>query len=308
MSWHYLPELVEESSEAIFSDGKRSAPWKRNRIAERCSSDGKETACFPCFQSGTTAAPSTDDPGVASWMSSLRDSHASPSVSLESRERRTTAATDGLQPFVFLGKCSQGLPFWKTSQGCLPLLMDTLDRYSETWPRSGLMQSGTASLLQPSEPLTRGTGSGFLATPTATANQLAPSMQKHPGCRKLYPTPLASDGEKAATDSLARLIETGHRRGRLDGFTREGEEINRYIPTPNANDWKGSYQEGQRRGQLTDPAMGLIETGGHLNPMWVEWLMAWPIGWTGLGAVEMDRWRQWCRSFGMNLKERRNCE
>ena len=31
----------------------------------------------------------------------------------------------------------------------------------------------------------------MFATPTATANQLAPSMQKHPGCREWWPTPRA---------------------------------------------------------------------------------------------------------------------
>jgi len=55
------------------------------------------------------------------------------------------------------------------------------------------------------------------------------------------------------------------------------------LPTPTATDWKGSYKPGQRRGQLTDPAMGVIPTGGKLNPEFVEWLMGWPIGWTDCG-------------------------
>jgi hypothetical protein len=37
--------------------------------------------------------------------------------------------------------------------------------------------------LVPLDKTTGGRASGFAATPTATANQLAPSMQKHPGCR-----------------------------------------------------------------------------------------------------------------------------
>lgn len=28
------------------------------------------------------------------------------------------------------------------------------------------------------------------------------------------------------------------------------------------------------------------QDGGQLNPMWVEWLMGFPIGWTDLGASE----------------------
>ncbi|SUX53871.1 Uncharacterised protein [Chromobacterium vaccinii] len=37
---------------------------------------------------------------------------------------------------------------------------------------------------------------------------------------------------------------------------------------------------------------------GQLNPEWTEWLMGWPIGWTGLGRLEMDRFRAWQRQHG----------
>ena len=29
--------------------------------------------------------------------------------------------------------------------------------------------------------------------------------------------------------------------------------------------------------------------GGKLNPEWVEWLMGWPLGWTDLKPLEMDK-------------------
>jgi hypothetical protein len=29
--------------------------------------------------------------------------------------------------------------------------------------------------------------------------------------------------------------------------------------------------------------------GGKLNPMWVEWLMGWPLGWTDLKPLETDK-------------------
>ena len=37
-------------------------------------------------------------------------------------------------------------------------------------------------------------------------------------------------------------------------------------------------------------------TGGSLNPMWVEWLMGWPIEWTDCAPLEMGKFRQWQRS------------
>jgi hypothetical protein len=33
--------------------------------------------------------------------------------------------------------------------------------------------------------------------------------------------------------------------------------------------------------------------GGKLNPMWVEWLMGWPLGWTDLKPLETDRFLLW---------------
>lgn len=32
---------------------------------------------------------------------------------------------------------------------------------------------------------------------------------------------------------------------------------------------------------------------GPMNPEWVEWLMGWPIGWTELKPLAMDRFREW---------------
>jgi hypothetical protein len=35
--------------------------------------------------------------------------------------------------------------------------------------------------------------------------------------------------------------------------------------------------------------------GGKLNPQWVEWLMGWPMGWTGLQPLETDKFQEWLR-------------
>jgi hypothetical protein len=31
------------------------------------------------------------------------------------------------------------------------------------------------------------------------------------------------------------------------------------------------------------------QVGGKLNPEWIEWLIGWPIGWTGCDALATDR-------------------
>ena len=54
---------------------------------------------------------------------------------------------------------------WKTSQRSL---VEDLERFSETWPRSGMMLGGTAYQLPPLAPHTAATGSGLLPTPEAS--------------------------------------------------------------------------------------------------------------------------------------------
>ena len=41
-----------------------------------------------------------------------------------------------------------------------------------------------------------------------------------------------------------------------------------------------------------------LPTGGYLNPVWTEWLMGWPIGWTDLKPLEMDKYQRWLRQHG----------
>ena len=67
----------------------------------------------------------------------------------------------------------------------------------------------------------------------------------------------------------------------------------RHWPTPAASDYKGApklktihTRESQSsRGVRLPEHLAKVsgaEVGGHLNPMWVEWLMGFPIGHTDL--------------------------
>jgi hypothetical protein len=89
-------------------------------------------------------------------------------------------------------------------------------------------------------------GSSLIATPTTKANQLSPSMMKHPGCRAMLPTPTARDYKGA------RKPETMKKTGR-------NPETNSLL---DAVEFQGQ--------------------SGRLNPQWVEWLMGFPLGWTDL--------------------------
>lgn len=66
----------------------------------------------------------------------------------------------GLKSPVLLAKLDQNSSSWRTSQTCLlaqaESLADGLAEFSETWPRSGMMQSGTAFQLPTLLPTTSG--------------------------------------------------------------------------------------------------------------------------------------------------------
>lgn len=93
----------------------------------------------------------------------------------------------------------------------------------------------------------RANPSQMLATPTATANQLAPSMMKHPGCRLIHawPTPNAGDFKAGMSNSQ----------------NRQQSSLPRTV----------GIVEGVSTGKR-----------GGLNPTFPEWLMGWPINWTAL--------------------------
>jgi hypothetical protein len=126
-----------------------------------------------------------------------------------------------------------------------------------------------------------------MATPTKTANQMSPAMAKHPGCVAWWPTPSANNYEQKDLDALLERrarIKAEKKNGNGFGLTL-GNAV-RMIPTPSATQHKGSSQAALTRKDGKDRTFDRLDhyamatAGGSLNPAWVEWLMAWPLGWT----------------------------
>jgi DNA (cytosine-5)-methyltransferase 1 len=74
----------------------------------------------------------------------------------------------------------------------------------------------------------------------------------------------------------------------LDGGSNSRKALKKRMeqwPTPLSSEHKGNQKirENHQNG-LT----ALV--GGRLNPMWVEWLMGWPLGWTDLKPLETDKY------------------
>ncbi len=75
--------------------------------------------------------------------------------------------------------------------------------------------------------------------------------------------------------------------------------------SPNASDgfqWSNQSQsEREAKGQQVRLCHQL-GAGGLLNPNWVEWLMGWPIGATGLEPLETDKFQEWQQQHSPRLQ------
>lgn len=103
--------------------------------------------------------------------------------------------------------------------------------------------------------------------------------------RERYATPQARDYR---TGQASRWKDTKHRSRNLN------DQI-AMFPTPTTGaglcGGTGNYQQLKRlqvNGVITEEERRNMSqgNGGQLNPMWVEWLMGFPLGWTDLSASE----------------------
>jgi hypothetical protein len=67
------------------------------------------------------------------------------------------------------------------------------------------------------------------------------------------------------------------------------------LPTPTAHNSKeGNYPAEHTRNTKTLAA----QVGGKINPDWNEWRMGWPIKWTDLEPLAMDKFQSWLQQHG----------
>ena len=143
----------------------------------------------------------------------------------------------------------------------------------------------------------------FVRLPTPrhgkTTDETEEAWQKRHEDGKVATRPLTLAVKRLPTMTNSMATPADREQAKFSGSSgkRPSYQDCKRAPTACANDWKGSAKEGQRRGQLTDPAMGIIPAGGQLNPEWEDWFMGWPIGWTDVRRSGMDRFRQW---FGLH--------
>lgn len=186
MSWHCSQALAVGFLQAGFSVGELSAPSRQTGTDGASSWPVRTMAASILSQSGTTCGPSTVSPGEDALTWYLEGFRARPiQARLEAGTRRTTSGRkcgESWQrslPGTYLPRTSPGEPSmqrpttskrWVTRPAALP------------FPRRTWVVT------------TFGAGTGYLHTPTATANYACASMQKWKNCREFVrvlgkPTP-----------------------------------------------------------------------------------------------------------------------
>ena len=139
-----------------------------------------------------------------------------------------------------------------------PSLLEDLGESSVTWPRSGMTAAGQCWELPTLGRRINETGSGLWPTPTVCGNYNRKGLSKTSG------------------DGLATAVLK--------------------CATPTARDWKSGKASQATMERNSRPLSEQI--GGSLNPAWVEWLMGWPLGWTDLNPLEMDKYHYALQPLG----------
>lgn len=291
MSWLFSQALVAEYSDRISWGGTQSAQLNVMPTQHKFWRNDKTMEFSRLSQFGLTLQLLTENHGKELLMLYLADFHAKTSVQPE-KELELMVLDQGygqkwheLSVKYDLNTCS-----WKTHQCLFP---EDLPESSVILPKWGMTRNGHVFQHLTLERPISVTESGLLPTPKATdcRSRTSPSdfLRKSPGLEtvvNMWPTPKASDWNKRGKVSP-------HPRNGLAGAVMN-------FPTPmasDANKWSNQTLEDRKaKGQqvrLNTAVAPEGGSGGRLNPDWVEWLMGWPIGWTDLKPLEMDKFQSW---------------
>ena len=184
---------------------------------------------------------------------------------------------------------------WKTAR-CL--WEEVLPSSSVILPRWGMTRNGHVYQHPTAERPINGTASGLWPTPTVPNG--GRSMTKEMALNGGY-TPEGIKRQIGLENAVkywpTPTVCGNHNRKGVSAKSGDGlATAVKNWPTPTVNDSKNSTLPPSNINHGIIPGALLRDgetAGGQLNPMWVEWLMGWPLGWTDLKPLAMDRFRAW---------------
>ena len=276
MSWLFSLALVEEYLGDISLDGEQSVQLNGKPTQQAYCAPGKMTDFYRVSQFGMMFKPLMESLGEELLMSYQADFHAKTYPQQEGGgELKQSDQECGKKWRESLAKLDQDTLLWKIPQCSL---LEDSEQSLQTWPNWGLMLNGEC-FRQP------------MLVQTTKENEFGYWLT--PNCMDSLP-PRSIEALKKQYDK--------NRQGRTTHSTLREQVVypppNQMWPTPSTRDYKGGYLGGRiRNGKVSWDTLDVAvqhtdnqnKDGGQLNPMWVEWLMGWPVGWTELKPLEMDK-------------------
>lgn len=259
-----LQELVADCLEPTCLDGHQSDTSNGTTIANESSPQELQTGSCPTPPSSLMCVSSyspvqpSNTEELRTWLQQV--SPASPSPLQGNDSEPTTSATCGQQQLIPFALYDHDMRSWKTCQ--LSLIPGISEPFSGIWPKAGLMFAGGCYRQRNWERRINEIGFGLWPTPRARE---------------------AGDYQYSRGDHSKKVLT-------LTGAVK-------MWPTPRASDATGGYCHHPENVRPGGPALKEI-IHGQLNPTWVEWLMGWPLGWTDLQPLVMDRFQQWLEQYG----------
>ena len=284
----FLPGLEAAFSPERSWDGAPYAPSKSSPSAAESLWRGNATVSSRLSPSLKMCAASTGSLGADGRTSSAEDSPVRTSPSRERARASTASEADcGASLRELSAMFDRDSRSWKTVR-CL--FEEVLPESSVILPRSGMMRNGRCWERLTSARATGETGFGFSR-----------------GARMRFLTPLASEG-KRSTMRLETLAKCWAKRP--GGSISEQVAFETLFPTPRTKGLcggTGSFRmlaKLKEDGKITEEERRSMAAGngGALNPEWIEWLMAFPHGWTDSSPLETRRFLSWRRRLSRDLQ------
>ena len=249
MSWLFSQALVVEYLGENFSDGEQSVPLNGSHTQLAYLPPDKMTAFSRVSRYGMTFKPLKENLGEELLTLYLGAFHA-PTFPQQEKEQELME-----KPLEcgekWRGSFTKYDPDTSLWRTHQCSLAGDLDEFLETWPQWGLMQGGECWEHQTLERSMKGSESGLL-----------------PDNQNFFHTPNTTglDGGSNSRKALKKRIST--------------------WPTPTTPTGGGNVGG-------SGAYKNAIKNGTHIphsiNPSLYEWLMGWPIGWTDLKPLEMDK-------------------
>ena len=301
---------MEEYLGASSLDGEQSAPLNGKPTQQAYCAHDKMTDFCLLSQFGMTFKPLTENLGQELLTLYLAGFHAKTfpllGGGLELMENEAECGEKWRGSFV---KYDPDLSLWKTHQCSL---LGDLDEFLETWPQWGLMRDGECWEQRTLERPIKESVYGFaLPTPVAsdgTTGSLIGKNDKFYETKTGMPRKVNQNGKDGSV-GLGRLVQMwptpdASPRGPTKNYdpkakSQSGRTLQSFVakfPTPQASDNRDrgnmSNPSVQRRvaiGKQISLSQSVHPTSGQLNPTWTEWLMGWPLEWTDLKPLAMDK-------------------